>query len=683
MFATKGGSLRKALWHKNRNNKSESSDSSSAPSTPANAPPSLIGAAVQRQQPQICEPRETACGAAAIVATSHSSTNSTGSDGRGDYDGGAVSPFSDYYPQPLSRSTVSIPEGEELSTNTTAAQPATANRPASRLSVKGSLKSRVPPLLANRMRVRSANPVLGLPSLSLTTPPSSASGDGPRSPLSVDVNCTCLPNDGDADSITSPRDLHAQLLSAPPGCTQSDPQPRQCLLHHSASERHHRSNSSSPKVLNASGSLLIPFQSSMFAARNGAGGKRASIATIGRRYSPTFYLSPLSDHGTHETPHHRNGRHLSLQLQRPPGFNLLSTDMSPGGSSNSSTNSFRLTQKLIADSQESVYSLFMKAHKCYDIIPTSGKVVVFDTELTVSKAFFALVYNGVRAAPLFDSVEQKFVGLLTITDFILVLSKYYTKGAVSDGIRELEQNKIRTWRECFRKDGRLKPFISINPRESLFRAVELLCEHKIHRLPVLENDTGNILYILTHKRIIRFLVLYMADLPTPEFMKKTPRELGIGSWENICSISKDTPLIEALTIFLEKRVSALPLLDEEGRVVDVYAKFDAINLAAEKTYSNLDVSVYEALKHRSDWFEGVRNCSENDTLAEVVDAIVKAEVHRLIVTNDDQRVVGIISLSDILRFLILDPPADLANASMASIISATAPAAEVDEFKEG
>ncbi|KAI6188669.1 hypothetical protein M3Y98_00379100 [Aphelenchoides besseyi] len=364
---------------------------------------------------------------------------------------------------------------------------------------------------------------------------------------------------------------------------------------------------------------------------------------------------------------HNHHRH-SQQLARTPGFNLMSTEMSPGGSSNSSTSDFRLTHKLLSDNQEAVYSLFMKAHKCYDIIPTSGKVVVFDTELTVSKAFFALVYNGVRAAPLFDSKEQKFVGLLTITDFIMVLNKYYTKGAVSAGIRELEQHKICSWREVFRENGQLKPFICINPRESLFRAVELLCEHKIHRLPVLETDTGNILYILTHKRIIRFL---MMDLPTPDFMKKTPRELGIGSWSNICTISIHTPLIEAMKIFLEKRVSALPVLDDNERVVDVYAKFDAINLAAEKTYSDLDVSVYDALKHRSDWFEGVRNCSETDSLGEVVDAIMKAEVHRLIVTNSEQKVVGIISLSDILRFLILEPvAAELTNASNMSLSSA-------------
>jgi 5'-AMP-activated protein kinase regulatory gamma subunit len=335
---------------------------------------------------------------------------------------------------------------------------------------------------------------------------------------------------------------------------------------------------------------------------------------------------------------------------------FLSPSSNDGSLHGSSPSSGTEINKIIFESQESIYSLFMKAHKCYDLIPTSSKLVVFDTELPVRKAFFALVYNGVRAAPLWDSEKQEFIGMLTITDFIQILHKYYKKGAVSDGMRELEEHKISTWRSVFEANGHVKPFVTIDPSESLQKAVEMLCEEKIHRLPVLDQSTGNISYILTHKRLIKFLFLYINDLPKPHFMDKTPKELGIGTWVDISTISMDTPLIDALKIFLEKRVSALPLLDSEGRVVDIYAKFDAINLAADKTYNNLDVSVFDALRHRDEWFEGVRSCSENDTLMQVIELIVKAEVHRIIVTDSENRVVGIISLSDILKHIILEIP---------------------------
>uniref|UniRef100_A0A7E4W6V3 5'-AMP-activated protein kinase subunit gamma-2 n=1 Tax=Panagrellus redivivus TaxID=6233 RepID=A0A7E4W6V3_PANRE len=355
-----------------------------------------------------------------------------------------------------------------------------------------------------------------------------------------------------------------------------------------------------------------------------------------------------------DAPPHIDVHHHTALLVREPSF--LSPSSNDGSLQGSSPSSGTEINKIIFENQESVYSLFMKAHKCYDLIPTSSKLVVFDTELPVRKAFFALVYNGVRAAPLWDSTRQEFVGMLTITDFIQILHKYYKKGAVSDGMRELEEHKISTWRAVFEADGHVKPFYTIDPTESLQRAVEILCDAKIHRLPVLEQATGNISYILTHKRLIKFLFLYISDLPRPHFMDQTPKELGIGTWGDISTISMDTPLIDALKIFLEKRVSALPLLDSDGHVVDIYAKFDAINLAADKTYNNLDVSVFEALRHRDSWFEGVRKCTEQDTLMQVLELIVKAEVHRLIVTDDDHRAVGIISLSDILKHIVLELP---------------------------
>jgi len=38
----------------------------------------------------------------------------------------------------------------------------------------------------------------------------------------------------------------------------------------------------------------------------------------------------------------------------------------------------------------------------------------------------------------------------------------------------------------------------------------------------------------------------------------------------------DTALIEVLNTFVSRHVSALPVVDNERRVIDVYAKFDVI-----------------------------------------------------------------------------------------------------------
>ena len=54
-----------------------------------------------------------------------------------------------------------------------------------------------------------------------------------------------------------------------------------------------------------------------------------------------------------------------------------------------------------------------------------------------------------------------------------------------------------------------KELIWIDPDASLFEAIRTLIQNKIHRLPVIDPTTGNVLYILTHKRLLRFLFLYV------------------------------------------------------------------------------------------------------------------------------------------------------------------------------
>ncbi|KAG2459620.1 CNPD1 protein, partial [Polypterus senegalus] len=145
----------------------------------------------------------------------------------------------------------------------------------------------------------------------------------------------------------------------------------------------------------------------------------------------------------------------------------------------------RFADEVGMDLETHVYMNFMKNHCCYDAIPTSSKLVIFDTTLQVKKAFFALVANGLRAAPLWDSKRQCFVGMLTITDFINILHRYYK-----------------------------------SPMGSL--------------------------------------------IPKPRFLQKTINDLGIGTFQNVATVQENATVYEALSIFVERRVSALPVVNEEG-----------------------------------------------------------------------------------------------------------------------
>lgn len=70
------------------------------------------------------------------------------------------------------------------------------------------------------------------------------------------------------------------------------------------------------------------------------------------------------------------------------------------------------------------------------------------------------------------------------------------------------------------------------------------------------------------------------------------------------------------------------------------------------------MTLKKANEHRNAWFEGVQKCSLDETLFTVMERIVRAEVHRLVVVDENEKVIGIISLSDILLYLVLRPSGD-------------------------
>jgi hypothetical protein len=112
---------------------------------------------------------------------------------------------------------------------------------------------------------------------------------------------------------------------------------------------------------------------------------------------------------------------------------------------------------------------FLSAFTCYELMPQSSKVVVLDTNVTVSVAMQALDENGrlrlliqlfnflkndnfsldIHSALLWDSKESDFVGMISVTDFLHFVFQSYTANPTQDLTQTLvllEKMKLRTCR---------------------------------------------------------------------------------------------------------------------------------------------------------------------------------------------------------------------------------------------
>lgn len=67
------------------------------------------------------------------------------------------------------------------------------------------------------------------------------------------------------------------------------------------------------------------------------------------------------------------------------------------------------------------------------------------------------------------------------------------------------------------------------------------------------------------------------------------------------------------------------------------------------------MTIKEALSYRKERLEDVAKCYKHESLSICMERIIKAEVHRLVVVDNDEHVIGVLSLSDLLYYIVIRP----------------------------
>ncbi|RKP19501.1 CBS-domain-containing protein [Rozella allomycis CSF55] len=294
---------------------------------------------------------------------------------------------------------------------------------------------------------------------------------------------------------------------------------------------------------------------------------------------------------------------------------------------------------------------YLKAITCYDILPVNSKLIFLDTSLLVKKALYALLQNGVRAAPLWDQGKRAIVGILTATDFLQLILYFYDNATEFDQVRD-QMNNL-TIKQI--RDQKIIPvgpeIFRVYPTNSVFDAANSIINYKVHRLLLMDPTAleNTVISFMTPYRIINFLSVNFPHLP---FFKRTIEELGIGTFHNVAKLTASTPIIEAVRMFVNRHVSALPVVDEDGILIDVYEKYDLMVLAKGDQITNYDQPLQEALLSRSEIFEGIHTCRKTDTLESILLLLRRVTAHRFIVVGERNKLEGVLSLSDILKFFV-------------------------------
>ncbi|KIJ21695.1 hypothetical protein PAXINDRAFT_64464 [Paxillus involutus ATCC 200175] len=308
----------------------------------------------------------------------------------------------------------------------------------------------------------------------------------------------------------------------------------------------------------------------------------------------------------------------------------------------------------------------LKGRTCYDAFPVSFRLIVLDTKLNVKKALQCVV-----SAPLWNSEKSKFAGMLTVLDIIHLIQYYYDNLNYEAAAADVETFRLELLRDIEKSLGvATPPMLKEHPNSTLYAAAKLLIQTHARRLPLLDYDTETgqevIVSVLTQYRLLKFisinctreiqqLHLSLRKLKIGTYVSQPPPETpeGHNPYWPIATATLNTPVFDVVHMFSERAISAVPIIDDDGVVVNLYETVDVITLVRLGAYQALDLTVSEALNQRSPDFPGVVICTASDSLGTLLQLIKKRRVHRLVVVEGEKgRLLGIITLSDVLQYVI-------------------------------
>lgn len=197
--------------------------------------------------------------------------------------------------------------------------------------------------------------------------------------------------------------------------------------------------------------------------------------------------------------------------------------------------------------------------------------------------------------------------------------------------------------------------VSVPPMRPLYEACRRMLKTRARRIPLIDADdeTGRemVVSVITQYRILKFIAVNNEKYTM--LLKKSVREIGLGTYNNLATSTMNNSVLDVIHQMVKHNISAVPIVDRENKLLNVFEAVDVIPCIKGGAYDELASSVGDALSRRAEDFPGIYTCFEDDRLDAIFDTIRKSRVHRLIVVDDDSRLKGIISLSDILKYVLL------------------------------
>jgi CBS domain-containing protein len=261
-------------------------------------------------------------------------------------------------------------------------------------------------------------------------------------------------------------------------------------------------------------------------------------------------------------------------------------------------------------------------------------VVTAAPETSLTDARKIISEKHIRALPVMK--DDKLVGIITSRGLLRLDLSILGNESLNLGI-DLADEIVA--------DVMTKNPLTILPESMIPKAARLMLENKITALPVMEN--GKLVGILTNSDLLRFILAEYPGLGKEIFVKNCMTD-------EVVAIEKETSLLEAHRLMGTKRIRSLPII-ENGTLVGLVTRTDLMSsdpskLAAKKGQEvSLQILTQPVEKVM---VTKVLTISPDAEITEAARLMLENKIHCLPVLDGENKLVGIITESDLFLMVI-------------------------------
>jgi len=187
-------------------------------------------------------------------------------------------------------------------------------------------------------------------------------------------------------------------------------------------------------------------------------------------------------------------------------------------------------------------------------------------------------------------------------------------------------------------------FAPMSGELSLYHLVETFTRG-IHRVPVFDSTGTKVMSVVSQSLVVKFLADHLGQVGRAG--SKSLRDLHLGV-KKVVTVDESAKAIEGYRLMDANKLESIAVVGADGKLVAQLSASDLRGLSKE---------LFAALDRRISDFTGkakrVSTCQPDTKLRDVVKQLATGSLHRLWIVDKDQRPIGVVSLGDVMKALML------------------------------